>query len=136
MEEGLCVPKEILEIVESDFESKKAAVANRWMRKLEDDYPNMPLEDRTEYTEFDSLRKEEGNEKALSEARKKAEEILSTWCGDNSDALAPDTEHAFGIEDEHPIGIEDEHLIKIEDEHPIGIEDEHLIKIEDEHPIR
>ncbi|KAI1271815.1 hypothetical protein F5Y07DRAFT_328025 [Xylaria sp. FL0933] len=51
MEQGLFVPKDVLTIIESEFEEKKAAVEKEWLQKLAEDYPNMPLIDRTEVCE-------------------------------------------------------------------------------------
>ncbi|KAI1355864.1 hypothetical protein F5Y01DRAFT_112580 [Xylaria sp. FL0043] len=51
MEQGLFVPKDILELVESEFEMMKVAVGKKWLRKLAEDYPNMPQIDRIEVCE-------------------------------------------------------------------------------------
>ncbi|KAI1290669.1 hypothetical protein F5Y03DRAFT_377916 [Xylaria venustula] len=48
--EGLFVPKNILAMVESDFDRKKAAAEEKWLQNLDEQYPNMPPIDRTEIT--------------------------------------------------------------------------------------
>lgn len=45
-QDGLYVPGGILETVESDFKARKAKAGEKWLRKLDKDFPNIPSTDR------------------------------------------------------------------------------------------
>ncbi|KAI0203830.1 hypothetical protein F4808DRAFT_416008 [Astrocystis sublimbata] len=111
---GLYVPRDIFIMVKSDYKEKEAAAMEKWMKKLDKEYPKIPpthkvkirrlcysldsdstskskwaktLEDirryvLSKYTAFDSLIKQEDSAQAISQAREKADKILSTWRGD------------------------------------------------------